>query len=477
MELLRALHIPVLMAHAFGVRYELPLPLWLFVLGGAGIVLITAAFVLPKPVEHITSETPDAAALPRISWVPFILSYLLFFALIPTGILGSQEVSENILPTLFWLVLWIAIPLSCGLIGNWTGPWNVFATVSRMLDNPKLRRLIILRDKALPWPAWLGWWPAVALYFLVACGELIFSPTATAPHNIATYLVVYFVGSGLMGLLFGTAWLQKGELFNVLFSTWGRLGYFRFGSAGRKGFAGGLIGNFEPSVSRITFVLLLLSSVTFDGLLSTPLWNNFDVSLSSTSITNTEIHSVFVAAFMLIVACFWLAFGLFAWAVKLAGRLQKRTLQVFAALLPSLVPISFGYLFAHNVEYLVINSQLLFPLIGNPTGLDSWPIHLAYPFNDSFEPKIHLLPGAFYWYAAVAVIVAVHIIALMIAHRDMGGITPAKHAVKQAEFPWVGAMVLYTMLSLWLLAQPLVKEKSDQSGYAAPTPPTQTLQS
>jgi hypothetical protein len=471
-------HLPLFTAHAFGVRYELPLPLWLYVLGGAGIVLVTAAFILPKPVERTSAGAPDTSALPKLRWAPFILSYGLFFALVSAGMLGSQEVAENILPTLFWLVLWIAIPLSCGLVGNWTGPWNVFATVSLMLDNPKLRRLLILRDRVLPWPAWLGWWPAVALYFLVASGELIFSPIATTPHIIAGYLTVYFVASGLMGLLFGPAWLQQGELFNVLFSTWGRLGYFRFGSPGRRGFASGLTANFEPSVSRITFVLLLLSSVAFDGLLSTPLWNNFDVSLSATNITNSELHAVFVAAFILVVAFFWLAFGLFALAVKLAGRLAKSTLQVLGALLPSLIPISFGYLFAHNVEYLVINSQLLFPLIGNPTGLESWPIQLSYPFNDSFEPSIHLLPGAFYWYLAVVVIVAVHIIALIIAHRDMGSITPAKHAVKQAEFPWVGAMVLYTMLSLWLLAQPLVKEQSDQSGYVpAPPPITQDLPS
>lgn len=35
-------------ALAFGQRYELPLPLWMFVLGGALIVLVSFMIVLPR---------------------------------------------------------------------------------------------------------------------------------------------------------------------------------------------------------------------------------------------------------------------------------------------------------------------------------------------------------------------------------------------------------------------------------------------
>jgi hypothetical protein len=114
---------------------------------------------------------------------------------------------------------------------------------------------------------------------------------------------------------------------------------------------------------------------------------------------------------------------------------------------------------AHNLQYVLVNGQLLFPLIGNPIGKESWPIHLPFPFNDSFEPHIHMLPGAFYWYVAVVVIVAVHIMAVVLAHRHLGGMAGNIQKARHSEYPWIVAMVGYTMLSLWLLAQPLVREK------------------
>jgi hypothetical protein len=143
-----------------------------------------------------------------------------------------------------------------------------------------------------------------------------------------------------------------------------------------------------------------------------------------------------------------------------------RPLGSLTALLPSLVPIAFGYLFAHNLEYLVLNSQLLFPLIGNPPGLESWPIHLAHPFNDTFEPHLHLLPSSFYWYASLLVIVAVHVYAVVLAHRHLVRVAKSEQLERRSEFPWLVAMVGYTCLSLWLLAQPLTESSATTSGTA-----------
>ncbi len=126
------------------------------------------------------------------------------------------------------------------------------------------------RAEPLAWPGRLGWWPAVVLFFALACGELIFNLTATEPHVIGLGFVLYAVVNLFLGLLVGQQWVQRGEVFSVLFATWGRLGYFRFGGHGRRGFAGGLVVPFERTASRVTFVMLLLISVNFDGLLATP---------------------------------------------------------------------------------------------------------------------------------------------------------------------------------------------------------------
>jgi hypothetical protein len=274
-----------------------------------------------------------------------------------------------------------------------------------------------------------------------------------------------------MGLLFGEAWLRKGELFTVLFDTWGRLGYFRFGAPGRRGFAGGLEVGFARRVSRVTFVLLMLLNVNFDGLLSTPQWQldvlrNLPRPYDLPGADQHYFNTVAFAGLALTMAAILVAF---AAASGLAGRHGESALTSFTGLLPSLLPIAFGYLFAHNLEYVLVNGQLMLPLIGNPAGLAHWPIHLFYPFNDSYEVKTSFLPSAFYWYVSLVIIVAVHVYAVVIAHRYLRrlGETPALEL--RSEYPWLAAMVGYTCLSLWLLAQPLTEETSTTSGLPPPS--------
>jgi hypothetical protein len=446
------------MPHAFGKRYDLPVPLWLFVTGGAVVVFLSFLLVLPRtlPIEGV-NELPDRLGR-YITSVPLaILSWLIMLGLIVGGLFGSQEVAENILPTAFWLVAWIAIPVSCGVVGNWTKPLNPYAALARAVDRPGLQRAI-LGGPPLDWPSWLGWWPAAIIFFIVACGELIYNAWATIPAVTAAGLAIYALITAAAALAFGSeAWLERGEMFSVLYSTWGRLGFFRFGAPGTRGLGGGLKARFEPAVSRITFVLLLLASVSFDGLLATPAWKHARENLPAAFAPGTAPYLIGTTlVFIGLVLVAWALFGGFALGVREAGSLQASVVQVLSGLLPSLLPIAFGYLVAHNLEYLLINGQLLFPLLGNPAGVEWWPV-LHYPFNDSYEVKTNLLPSGIYWYFDVALIIFVHIVAVILAHDYLIKAARTIRIARRAEWPWVVDMVLYTMSSLWLLAQPIVK--------------------
>lgn len=465
------------LAHAFGQRFDLPIPLWIFVVSGAAVVILSFLLVLPRRVApeapDASERSEDAAYVRRTPWWSGALSVLLLAFLCWCGIVGSQNVPENIVPTVFWLLAWIAVPLSVALIGDWTQPVNPFLFLSRIADSPSLRRSILGDERPLPWPRWLGWWPAVVLFFLAVLGELVFNLTVTLPENSALALALYAGLSLLGGFFFGTGWRTRGEFWTVLFDTWGRIGYFRFGAPGRRGFAGGLDRPFSTHVSRVVFVLLMLLNVNYDGLLTTPQWGN-DVERQlpgSWGRPGIHLESFRTVTFVLMVIVMLWLFGGFAYGSARLGRHGTRFLGSLSGLLPSLVPIAFGYLFAHNIEYILINSQLMAPLIGNPPGLGSWPIHPPYPFNDSYEVNRTFLPSSFYWYAAVVVIIAVHVIAVVLAHRHLQRRAAAAEVERVSELPWLVAMVGYTMLSLWLLAQPLIKETASTSGSPAPAVP------
>jgi hypothetical protein len=466
----------LLPAHAFGARYDLPIPLLLFVFGGVAVVLVSFLLVRTSAVRaadsdaRIPDQTPDAALSGQAAGVGLVG----VLALALCGLLGSNEIAENILPTVFWLVVWIVVPLSCGLLGDWTREVNPYANLVRLVDRPGLRRAVLGRSTPLMYPRRLGWWPAVVLFFGLACGELIFNLTATQPHVIALGLLLYAVLTAFFGLLFGAAWLHHGEVFSVLFSTWGRLGFFRFAALGRRGFAGGLVVPFERSASRVVFVMLLLISVNFDGLLATPQWSSFE--LARAGLDQGSVQILRITSFVLLTAGICAVFGFFAYVAARWGGHRSGFRDSLSGLLPSVLPIAFGYLIAHNAQYVLVNLQLLGPLIGNPVGSPSWPIHLPYPFNGGYEPNATFLPAAFYWYLGVAVIVAVHVIAVILAHRHLGNRAAGEAKARASEYPWLVAMVAYTAFSLLLIAQPLVKE-SNPGQSAARAPSSQVSQS
>jgi hypothetical protein len=271
-------------------------------------------------------------------------------------------------------------------------------------------------------------------------------------------LIIYSAVCVVMGALFGAqAWRERGELFTVLYNTWGRLGWFRFGAPGRNRFAGGLEVPIERSISRIVFILLLLVSISYDGILSTPQWARFEAHFVNIG----ELHKqelVRTVAFVVLVLALLIIFTLFAFAVTKAwGRTSVG--ETMSGLLPSLIPIAFGYEIAHYLQYVLINGQLLLPLLGAPGG-EGTNLHLPYPFNDSYDPHTKFLPNGFYWYVDVVVIVVVHIIAVILAHDFLGRRTlGSPKLARRAEYPWIVAMIAYTSLSLWLLAQPLTAAK------------------
>jgi len=447
---------PIILAHAFGERYELPIPLYLFVGGGALVVVLSFLLVLrlpPAATERIETEdvVPPTAFRPLSGGLSIVLTFLVAVV----GLTGSQETAENIAPEFFWVVVWIGVPLSCGLLGDWTRPVNPFANLARLGDHAAVRKLLLARSKPLEWSTGLGWWPAVGLFVLLVLGELVFNLDTTKPSFVGGALCVYGVLSFFLGLLFGPGWLARGEVFSGLFNAWGRLGYFRMGAPGRRRFTGGLDVPFQASLSRVVFVLLLLVSINFDGLLATPQWASYERRTLGTD--TTGIDALRTGSLVVLVLVLLTVFGAFAWGAARAGRVRSSPLASLADLLPSLVPIAFGYLIAHYLQYLLTNGQLLLPLIGNP-GYTGWPITLPYPFNDNFEINRTLLPNSAYWYVSVVVIVAVHVVAVVIANRQLTARTRDRSSALRSEYPWLAAMVGYTAFSLFLIAQPLTQE-------------------
>src|SRR5207253_11055099 len=126
------------------------------------------------------------------------------------------------------------------------------------------------------YPEALGLWPAVGLLLAVAWTELVF-PSPAVPTNIAWLTLGYSLLTwGGMAVFGSENWIKRGEVFAIFFGLFARFAptetLIRKESVARglalRPFGAGLLANAPASVSMLAFVLLVLSSVLYDGLLT-----------------------------------------------------------------------------------------------------------------------------------------------------------------------------------------------------------------
>lgn len=452
-----------ILLHGFGPRYDLPISLVLYLYGAGGAVLLSFVLIV------VVSDQVGARAVEYRKWpLPFLIpaarsrlprmigglvGVLSLVAIVLTGFFGSSDPTRNPAEYLTWIYFWAATVIASGVVGNlwyllnpWAAIWDV---VDRMVPSKPVWRL----------PA-VGVWPAVAAFFAFVCFELT-SGVANQPWVVATLALVYTAVT-LAGMsVFGRdEWLEHCEAFTVLFDIVGRFAPLEVdrdesGRATMVYFRLWGVGLLKPRPSgwdQVTFVILMLSSLAFDGIIATPAWQDFAVETKPIWLPLGQFGSFAVrtAGLLMITVSFLLIFVAFMQAVIYFGTRKvdvKATISAFAL---TLVPIALAYNAAHNYSYVMVQSQVLIPLLNDPFG-KGW--HLL-PALANYQPSFALAHASTIWYAQVVLIVVGHVIAVYLSHLRAGERFRTAQRALLSQYPMLLLMVMYTMTSLWILAQP-----------------------
>ena len=427
-------------AHGFGQRFDLPLPLWLWLTGaGASIVLTFVLLAVlrrePRPhVERISLVLPDWLVAPLR-----VVAVLIFVLALCAGFFGNQDPYRNLLPTVVWVLWWVGFAYACAFLGNL---WALLSPLDALF------RWSRVPARGVPYPERLGAWPAVALFFAFAWAELVW-PDRDVPARLACATLGYgLITWGGMYLYGREAWLARGEAFALAFGVLAR-------------FTGAGVAREAPvSLSFMMFVLLMLATVTYDGFLETPLMQDITTAahsspsvagalfaLSELGIGESQlIESVVLTLFPLgFLAAFWLA----SWLMARFARSPLAGTDAARAFVLTLVPIAVAYHLSHYFSLLLTAGQFIIPLASDPFGF-GWDLF----GTAGYKVDLGIVSPYVFWYGAVALIVMGHVIAVVLAHGAALRVFGA-HAVA-SQLPLMALMVGYTMLSLWILAQPVV---------------------
>jgi len=445
-------------AHALAQRYDLPLPLEMF-LFAAGAAVAVSFVILALFWRHDSGHGEPGRPV-RNGRVPagiVVVGQLITVGtlalIVAAGFFGNQNTFKNIAPVGVWVIWWVGLTLFSAFVGNvWvmTNPWSAIFGFAEWL----VRRRLSLN---LPYPQWLGAWPACALLLLFTWLELV-APERDVPRNIATATAVYSVFTWAGFALFGRdSWLRNGEVFSVLFGLFGRFAPLHFVNRGGwcwelRFFAAGLLTPTPLPPPLTAFTLLMLGTVTIDGVMETPAWAALVERVLAGGATASPRAYMLLQSALLLAGPLLLA-GLYLGTIAAMARIGHAHIGTLAGVFVlSLVPISIGYHLAHYFSLLAIAGQFIIPLASDPFGY-GWNL-----FGTTlYRIDIGLVDARFIWYLAVGAIVTGHIVAVWVGHVTAYATFGDAVVARRSQYPMLALMVGYTMLSLWILAQPIVE--------------------
>jgi hypothetical protein len=459
-----------LMLYSFGPSYALPLPLSAFQWAGAAVVGISFIMMTlfaghrtgPTAIRYPSREVAALNWAPGSGWlhvVGGIIGVLGLLTVIVTGLLGPTEPEHNLAVYLTWVYFWAGMAVLTGLVGPLWDAINPFRALDDLVSRARSRPTTAAADAAEAKPenrlAPYGIWPAVGLFFLFGLADVT-GVSTSRPWAMALLALAYTVFTVAGMQRFGARpWLAHVEFFSVLFTILRRFAPIdmRDGRVFLRPVGAGLLDPLDAGWDWVVFVILMLSTLAFDAILTTSVWDSvvkFTGPVWGPLGTILGLHLLRGLGFVALTAIFLAAFIVCMELVIYFATIQVDGLATATTFALTLVPIAFVYNFAHNYPNLVVQSQQVIPLLADPLGR-GW--HLL-P-TSGYQASALLAPAAVVWYLQVVLIVTGHVIAMWLAHLRAGERFRAAQSVLLSQYPILVLMVLYTMTSLWILAQPV----------------------
>ena len=450
--LIQILLIPNAYAHGFGSKIDLPIPGYLYWFGGGAAVIASFAIISLFVRSKAHDDSYRTYNLRNVGIVDAlyrnksllnvfkVISVSLLILTILTGVLGSQFPVKNFAPTFVWVVWWggfIWLHILFGDSWNFVNPWkNIFELIK--FDEKPLRQ----------YPDKLKSWPAFGFFLIFAWIELVY-PTPAHPQFLGNIIFVYSI-IVLAGMrVFGkNKWLDNCEPFTVFFNFVSSFSATRVTSDGKillRPIASGLL-DARYRFDQLCFLILILSVVSFDGLISTLFW--YDV-IGIDAFGGSGRYDVIYVNTAGIIVSFLAFFSIFYSFVAISRAITKTditTLDLAQKFVPALLPISIVYHLAHYSAYFFLNGQLIIKLISDPFGF-GWDI-----FGTSSYEIVRTIDFILLWNYQVAVIVIGHILSVYIAHRISLRVFKDSRKSIMSQAPILLLMVGYTILGLWLLS-------------------------
>ncbi|MEE2658503.1 MAG: 4Fe-4S binding protein [Candidatus Latescibacterota bacterium] len=486
-------------------------PTWM-AMTTVGLIIVLSHLLLRRRSEGRRSARVNlfrARLLPRLirlSFFPALLqtgSLLLFTLITFAGLYGSQ--SSNIGTVLTWtwwwaLLIFVIVAFGKGFCS--ICPWEGLASLTTSLSLRSRRKRLGFEWR---WPKWArNLYPALGLFVLFTSLELGWEAT-NSPSMTAV------MGASMAGMAAFSALVFRGRAFCRYVCPVGRISgiYALFSPVelraksadtcrscatvdcvhGNHAATGCPTGLFPGVLSENTYctmcteciracphdnlqinarapgadlqepgkrfrgdeavlALVLLALTSFHGLTMTQTWSRSVGWLRVQ--TGWDTITVFTGLMATFIATPLLLFVGTAHIARLLSGAWMESRQIAKALAYAVIPVALFYHLAHNGMHFFMEGQNLIPALSDPFG---WGWDLFGTARRVYSP---LLSPEAIWWIQVGLIITGHVYGVIVADRIGRQVFASSAGAVRGLTPFIILTVLYSGMSIWLIAQPMV---------------------
>ena len=359
---------------------DLPIPFDIVLNSSALVVLITFVYLKVSWKESIITPRQEVFN-DKQSFIGKLFGIIILFLLVAPGIFGNESSKTSVAPLILWVFLWIGVPVLGLLFGDIYSKFNPLNLFSLKSDKPESVYFACILFIGLTW------------------FELVWKEPGN-PLNIAIVLITLFVCVNLLRYFLKKSLIEVDPLL-LLHYLYSKLKLFN----SRPYFRSLLdnIGNLAKLKGIEYFVLLMIGTVTYDGLRETTFWyNQFgsrtdDMGFSTMMFLIMNLGTILFYRF----ACFF--------AIKVGGSDLKLN-HVSNLFGHTMLPIAFAYHVTHYLTLLLFESQTFFYRFNDPIGIGMNILNVEEPtINYFIEPLV-------IWGIQVAVTLLGHMLSVVLAH-------------------------------------------------------------
>jgi hypothetical protein len=448
-------------AHGLIGRQDLPIPQWLF--GWAAAIVLVVSFVALASL-WTTPQLQDGHARPLFRmprWVDPLcgtIGVFVFGLSVYAGFAGTQIPTNNLIDTMVYVIFWVGFVAVNALFGDVFKAFNPWRAIARFVAWVARWATVGQTPEPLPYPRWLGRWPAAIGIFAFAWVELIYvnkQDPSTLSILVLAYAAAQLVGMSLYGI---DAWNDRGDAFANYFGMFARLSAFaRRGDQVvlRRPLSG--VTGLDLVPGTIPLLVTMIGSTSFDGFSQGSAWAGLNGTSGLEPWIQRRLHFLGLGPTALSEVAFTI--GLIGCILAVAGfyRLGVAGMRTVGAAYSAndlarrfahtLVPISLAYVGAHYASLLIFQGQAAVFLASDPFG------HGSNLFGTAHDQVSYFLGANAIWYIQVIALVSGHVAGITLAHDRALVLYRTGRDAMRSQLWMLTVMVGFTSLGLWLLSE------------------------